>query len=181
MGFLHYRRLAALILAAAGAATCGAASAADSNLYFGIKGGVMSSDRSGYDDSWNAGAVVGLHFLDFNKGKSHYGSLSGEIEGTVPLIKGDVNSPSNGEWRTWTLGAYAVYHSPDLNNVYFKGKAGAVHRDITSSPSGISGTGSSDDPAFGVGVGYRVNKRNSVELEVTFMDTLTFISAGFVF
>src|SRR5712691_11176401 len=52
-------RLAALVLAAAGAATCGAASAADPNLYFGAKGGAMSSDKSGYGDSWNAGGVVG--------------------------------------------------------------------------------------------------------------------------
>jgi hypothetical protein len=180
MSLPHYRRLAALILAAAGAAACGAASAADPNLYFGAKGGVMSSDRGGYGDSWNAGGAVGLHFLDFNKGKSRYGSLSGEIELTVPLIKGDVN-PSIGKWSAWTVGAFAVYHSPELNNVYFKGKAGAVHRNLSSSPSGIPGTGSSDDPAFGVGVGYRLNSRNSIELEVTVMDTLTFISAGFIF
>jgi hypothetical protein len=172
--------LAALILAAAGAATCGAASAADPNLYFGAKGGVMSSDRSGYSDSLNAGGVVGMHFLDFNKGKSHYGSLSGEIELTVPLIRGDVN-PSAGKWGAWTVGAFAVYRSPELNNVYFKGKAGAAHRNLTSSPSGIPGTGSSDDPAFGVGVGYKLNRRTSIEFEVTVMDTLTFISAGLIF
>ena len=180
MSLTHHQRLAALILAAAGAATCGAASAADPNLYFGAKGGVMSSDRSGYSDSWNAGGVVGLHFLDFNKGKSHYGSLSGEIELTVPLIKGDVNPPA-GKWSAWTVGAFAVYRSPEANNVYFKGKAGAVHRNLTSSPSGLPGTRSSDDPAFGVGLGYRLNRRNSIEFEVTVMDTLTFISAGLVF
>jgi len=180
MSLLHYRRLAALILAAAAAAACGAASAADPNLYFGAKGGVMSSDKGGYGDSWNAGGTVGLHFLDFNKGKSRYGSLSGEIELTAPLIRGDVN-PSIGKWSAWTVGAFAVYHSPELNNIYFKGKAGAVHRNLSSSPSGIPGTGSSDDPAFGVGVGYRLNRRNSIELEVTVMDTLTFISAGFIF
>ena len=180
MRLLHTRRWAALLLAAAGAATCGAASAVDPNLYFGVKGGIMSSDHGGYDDSWNAGGFVGLHFLDFNKGKSRYGSLSGEIEATVPLIEGDV-SPSNGNWKAWTIGAFAVYHSPDFNNVYFKGKAGVVHRDVTSSPSGLPGTGSSDDPAIGVGGGYRLNPRNSIELEATFMDTLTFISAGFVF
>lgn len=180
MSLPHYRRLAALILAAAGAATCGAASAADPNLYFGAKGGVMSSDKSGYGDSWNAGGVVGMHFLDFNKGKSHYGSLSGEIELSVPLIKGDVN-PSIGKWGAWTVGAFAVYRSPELNNVYFKGKVGAAHRNLTSSPSGIPGTGSSDDPAFGVGLGYKLNRRTSIEFEVTVMDTLTFISAGFIF
>ena len=180
MSLLRNRWLAVLVLAAVGAATSGMASAADPNLYFGAKLGVMSSDHSGYADSWNAGGVVGMHFLDFEKGKSRYGSLSGEIEATVPLIEGDVN-PQNGNWRAWTIGAFAVYHSPDLNNVYFKGKAGAVHRNVTSSPSGLPGTGSSDDPAIGVGVGYRFNRRNSIELEATFMDTLTFLSAGFVF
>jgi len=180
MSLPQHRRLAALILAAAGAAACGAASAADPNLYFGAKGGIMSSDRSGYGDALNAGGVVGLHFMDFGKGKSQYGSLSGEVELTVPVVKGDVN-PSIGKWSAWTVGAFAVYRSPDFNNVYFKGKAGAVHRNLTSNPSGIPGTGSSDDPAFGVGVGYRLNRRNSIEFEVTVMDTLTFISAGFVF
>src|SRR6266851_4960232 len=162
MSLPQHRRLAALILAAAGAAACGAASAADANLYFGAKGGIMSSDRSGYGDALNAGGVVGLHFMDFGKGKSQYGSLSGEVELTVPVVKGDVN-PSIGKWSAWTVGA------------------GAVHRNLTSSPSGIPGTGSSDDPAFGVGVGYRLNRRNSIEFEVTVMDTLTFISAGFIF
>ena len=180
MSLSHTRRLAALILAAAGAATCGAASAADPNLYFGAKGGVMSSDKSGFGDSWNAGAVAGLHFMNFGSGKSHYGSLSGEIEGTVPVIKGDVD-PVNGKWRAWTLGAFAVYRSPELNNVYFKGKAGAVHRNLTSSPSGIPGTGSSEDAAFGVGVGYKLNRRTSLEAEVTVMDTLTFFSLGVIF
>ncbi len=180
MSLTQYRRLAVLVLAAAAAATWGAATAADPNLYFGAKGGAMSSDKSGYGDAWNAGGLVGLHFLDFNRGRSNYGSLSGEIELTVPLIKGDVN-PVAGKWGAWTVGAFAVYRSPELNNVYFKGKAGAVHRNLTSSPSGLPGTGSSDDPAFGVGVGYRLNRRNSIEFEVTVMDTLTFISAGFVF
>src|SRR5258708_13755089 len=68
MNLPHYRRLAAFILAAAGAAACGAASAADPNLYFGAKGGVMSSDRGGYGDSWNAGGAAGRHFLDSHKG-----------------------------------------------------------------------------------------------------------------
>jgi hypothetical protein len=180
MRLLHTRRWAVLLLAAAGAVTCGAASAVDPNLYFGVKGGVMSSDRSGYGDSWNAGGLVGLHILDFNKGKSHYGSLSGEVEATVPLIKGDLNPPGD-KWRAWTVGAFAVYRSPELNNIYFKGRAGVVHRDVTTSPGGLPDAGSSDDPAFGVGVGYRLNRRNSIELEATFMDTLTFISAGFVF
>jgi len=177
MSLLDYRRLAVVVL---GVAACGVAAAADPNLYFSAKGGVMSSDRNGYGDSWNAGAVAGLHFLDFGKGKSNYGSLSGEIEATVPLVKGDVN-PSNGKWRTWTIGAFAVYRSPEANGVYFKGKAGAVHRSVTSRPAGFPGTGSSDDPAFGVGIGYKLNKRNSIEGEVTVMDNLTFISVGFVF
>ena len=174
----HYRRLAALVLAAAGAATCGTASALDPNLYFGAKAGVMSSDRSGYGDSWNAGGLVGLHILDFGKG--NYGSLSGEVEATVPLIKGDLNPPGE-KWRAWTVGAFAVYRSPELSNIYFKGRAGVVHRDITTSPSGLRDAGSSDDPAFGVGVGYRLTRRNNIELEATFMDTLTFISAGLTF
>lgn len=177
MSLLGYRQLAVAVL---GVAACGIASAADPNLYFSAKGGIMSSDRNGYGDSWNAGAVAGLHFLDLGKGKSNYGSLSGEIEATVPLIKGDVD-PSIGKWRAWTIGAFAVYRSPDANGVYFKGKAGAVHRDLTSRPAGIPGTGSSDDPAFGVGIGYKLNRRNSIEAEVTVMDTLTFISVGFVF
>jgi len=179
MSLLRNRWLAVLVLAAVGAATSGMASAADPNLYFGAKFGVMSSDHSGYDDSWNLGGVVGYHFLDFNKGKSRYGTLSGEVELTVPVVKGDVNP--NGDWKAWTIGAFAVYHSPDFSNVYFKGKAGAVHRDVTSSPSGLPGTGTSFDPAFGAGVGFRLNRRNSIELEATFMDTLTFLSAGFVF
>ena len=177
MRLLDYPRLAVVVL---GIATCSIAAAADPNLYFGAKGGIMSSDHNGYGDSWNAGGTIGLHFLDFSRGKSSYGSLSGEIEATVPLVKGDAN-PANAKWRAWTLGAFAVYRSPEANGVYFKGKAGAVHRDLTSSPTGISGTGSSDDPAVGVGIGYRLNKRNSIEAEVTLMDTLTFISLGIVF
>jgi len=179
MRLLHTQQWAALLLAAAGAVTCGAASAVDPNLYFGVKGGVMSSDHNGYSDSWSAGGLVGLHILDFNKGRSRYGSLSGEIELTVPVVKGDANPSA--KWSAWTVGGFAVYHSPDLSNVYFKGKAGVVHSDTKSSPSGISGTGSSDDPAVGIGVGYRFNRRNSVEFEVTLIDTLTFISAGLVF
>ena len=177
MSLPGYRRLAVAIL---GVAACGVAAAADPNLYFGAKGGIMSSDRSGYGDSWNAGAIAGLRFLDFDRGKSHYGSLSGEIEATVPLIKGDVD-PSNGKWRAWTVGAFAVYRSPDTNGVYFKGKAGAVHRNVTSSPAGLPGAGSSDDAALGVGIGYKLNRRSSIEAEVTVMDTLTFISVGVVF
>jgi hypothetical protein len=180
MSLLDYRRLAVSILAALGVVACGVAAAADPNLYFSAKGGILSSDRNGYGDSWNAGAVAGLHLLDFNSDKSRYGSLSGEIEATVPLIKGEVNSV-NAKWRAWTIGAFAVYRSPDANGVYFKGKAGAVHRNLTSGPASIPGTGSSDDPAFGVGIGYKLNRRNSIEAEVTVMDTLTFISVGFVF
>src|SRR5258708_13564517 len=147
MSLRQYGRLAALILAAAAAAACATASAADPNLYFGAKGGVMSSDKGGYGDSWNAGGTVGLHFLDFNKGKSRYGSLSGEIELTAPLIRGDVN-PSIGKWSAWTVGAFAVYHSPELNNIYFKGKAGPVPPNPGSSPSRIPLPRSNPHPTF---------------------------------
>ncbi len=177
MRLLDTRRLMVAIL---GLAACGVAAAADPTPYFGVKGGIMSSDRNGYDDSWNAGGVLGLHFFDIGGGKAHYGSVSGEVEATVPLVKGDIN-PGSAKWHAWTVGAFAVYRSPEANNVYFKGKAGAVHRNLTSSPGGFPGTGSSDDPAVGVGVGYRINRRNSIEAEVTLMDTLTFFSVGLNF
>lgn len=181
MKLLHYRRLVVLIMAAMAAATSGAALAAGPNLYFGAKGGVMSADTNGYGDSWNAGGLVGMHLLDL-KGRDFYGNLSGEIELTAPVIKGDINiGPASGKWSTWTIGAFAVYRSPELNHFYFKGKAGAAHRNVTNNVGGSPGRGSSDDPAFGVGVGYTLNRRHSIEAEVTVMDTLTFISAGFVF
>src|SRR5258706_7580078 len=98
MALLDYRRSAVPRLGVLGVLACGVAAAADPNLYFGAKGGIMASDRNGFGDSWNAGALVGLHFMDFGSGKSHYGSLSGEIEGTEPVINGDLD-PVNGKQR----------------------------------------------------------------------------------
>lgn len=189
MNFPLFGRLCVALVAALGSVACSDSYAADKEPYFGLKGGILTSDWSGFGDALNIGGFVGANVVDL-RGHSIPGTISVEGELTLPLIKGDVNStfPGSGtfvgKWSTWTLGGFGVYRSPDSNNFYFKGKAGFVYSNTTVSASGFpgsSGAGSSTDFAFGVGGGYKLNRRNSIEAEVTIMDRLTFMSVGYTF
>ncbi|MGC2519549.1 MAG: outer membrane beta-barrel protein [Burkholderiales bacterium] len=189
MNFSLFGRLSVVLVAVLSSVVCGATYAADTEPYFGLKGGFLTSDSSGFGDALNIGGFAGANVVDL-RGHSIPGTISVEGELTLPLVKGDVNStfPGSGnfvgKWNAWTLGGFGVYRGLESNNFYFKGKAGFVHSNTTVSAPGFpgnSGAGSSTDFAFGVGGGYRFNRRNSIEVEVTIMDRLTFMSAGYTF
>lgn len=158
--------------------------------YFGAKIGLMMPDTSYYDNAINIGGMVGMNVVDLKRsGAAIPGTIAVEGELTATLIKGDVNynpfpgfiPAVSGKWSAWTLGGYGVYRSPDANGLYFKGKLGLVYSDVSVNVSGAAGSGTSTDLALGLGGGYRLNARNSVEAEITFINHLTFLSVGYNF
>ncbi len=178
----------ALVAAALlGLAVGNVAHAAQNQPYFGIKGGFMSLDGVGADDAINIGGVVGMKIQDLSPSSGLTGSISVEGELTLTVVEGDIGFFGfNGEWDVMTLAGYGVYRSAAPSNVYFKGKAGLVYEDVSIDiPTGfgtVNGSGTDIGLSLGVGVGFKVGQRNSIEVEYTLIESdIDFLSVGYNF
>ncbi len=150
---------------------------AASPWYGGVKIGLVDlDDGAGFsvDEPINLGLMVGhdLHHL--------FPGFSVEGELTTSLADGDVSVPffgKVGDLSVTTLAVYGVYKS--VGELYFKGKAGLALTDAD-----IGAFGSEDDLnlSFGIGGGWTVSEKGSLEVEFTFLEITdaTYLSFGYV-
>jgi hypothetical protein len=160
MNFRHATAVGLVALALAAPAQ------ADVGPYIGAKAGLMDADASGHDEALNIGGVFGYRFFDDNRG-------SGSLEGELTLSGKDGDTPGGGDWDVTTVAAYFAYRTP--GEFYFKGKAGFADQNV-------GGTSAIDDEtglSFGVGGGWQIDRKASLEVEYTVYDDLKFISVGF--
>ena len=158
------------------------------DVYYGVKAGFMMPDASGLGDAVNVGVVVGAPLTELKRsGSGIEGSLAVEGEFTMTLIKGkvDYNVPIlgniSGKWDVMTLGGFGVFRSAAANKFYFKGKAGDSYSSSDVSVSGVSGSGSSTDVVIGIGGGHKLGKRENVEVELTLLNDMDFLSVAYHF
>ena len=166
----------------------GVSSAEEGEMYVGAKTGLMMVDVSSTDDIIPLGVVYG-HSLEhlfpnlWVEGEFNYGLTGGDID----------SGPASGEVSIWTLAGYAVYRYPLGDAAYLKGKAGLLYErakveidDYTMVVLGIPLTvpgGSETDSDFnlsvGIGAGYKINDRITVEAEFTIIESdVDFLSVG---
>lgn len=165
-----------ILLAAVGALALAPQAVAAGPFYLGAKGGFVEVDAGGYDAALNAGVVGGYTFWE-----NRNGSFSVEGELTLSLVDGDL--AGGGEWDITTLGAFAVYRTPQ--EIYFKGKAGLVRGDIDVTVGGASVSGSDTELAAGIGLGFKLGKTGNLEVEYTLTEVknadVDFLSVSFHF
>lgn len=188
----------ALVAAALLGLAAGNAAYAQNQPYFGVKGGLMMPDGSGFDDAINIGGLVGMKIQDLNLASGIKGSIAVEGELTLSVIEGDISG--GGEWDVMTLAGYGVYRSQPLNgNMYVKGKAGLAYQDVnvdipatqecivffgTPICTTVPGSSASSDDislSLGVGLGFKMGARNNLEIEYTILDDVDFLSVGMTF
>jgi len=143
-------------------------------FYVGIKGGLMRPDAGGYDDAVNAAVLLGLEFLDLD-----IGSIAIEGEYTDTISEGDATFRGiHGEWDIETYAIYGVFRT--RGTLFFKGKIGYLHEDVSSTVGGFAGTGSDSGVSLGIGGGLRIGIYGSFELEYTIIEEdVDFLSLGF--
>ena len=139
--------------------------------YIGGKLGLMMPDGSGLDDALNIGVVLGMKLNEVE-----VGSIAVEGELTTTIVDGDIRG--GGDWNVTTLAGYGVYRSN--GQFFFKGKLGLVYWD--ADVDGVGGGGADDiDLSFGIGGGYKISEKASLELEYTILESdLDFLSLGFI-
>ncbi|MBI3545191.1 MAG: porin family protein [Gammaproteobacteria bacterium] len=146
--------------------------AADNPLYVGLKGGVMMVDLSEYDQATSAGVVLGYKI--FGNADS---SLAIEGEYTTSS-SADINVLGfKGKWDIDTWAAYLAYRIG--GDMYFKGKVGYLNEDINVDIVGANISGSDSGLSVGIGVGWKLGKKNALELEYTVIEQdVNFVSLG---
>ena len=148
--------------------------AAANQFYVGIKGGLMKPDAGGYDDAVNAAVLLGFEFLDLD-----VGSIAIEGEYTETISEGDATFGGiRGDWDIETYAIYGVFRT--RGTLFFKGKIGYLHEDVSSTVGGFGATGSDSGLSLGIGGGLRIGYYGSVELEYTIIEEdVGFLSLGF--
>ena len=115
-----------------------AISHAADGLYFGLSGGIMDNDDSGFDDGVSGGLALGYEFRSVGIGDV-------AIEGIFTQSVTDADAPNRQDWEIETVGLYGVFRS--AGPVYFKAKGGLQSIDIEIDRE------SDDELEFSVGAG----------------------------
>jgi len=141
--------------------------------------GVALESANGFDSGFALALTGGLPVMP--AGEAGPGTLAVEGEFTYSIIP-----PAVGDFTfsAMTLAAYAAYTYDIDSQFYVKPRAGLVYRSYTadySSPFGkYSDSTSEIGLAFGVGGGYKLNKKMDIYLDYTMLDgsDLTHLTAG---
>jgi len=173
------KALVAGSLALAVAATASVSQAADErDWYVGAKLGWMSSSDSDFDESMNLGLVAGLHLPGIELPFEANVAVEGEY--STSISDGDWEEGSlEGEWDIDTFAVYGVVRTD--GDIYFKGKGGIIYEDISVSGD-VSDSASSTDLSFGLGAGWKLNDKLSLEAEFTLIEEdVSFFSIGVLY
>lgn len=166
----------------------GVTSAEQGERYVGVKTGLMMIDESGVDDIIPLGIVYGQSLEQI------FPNLWVEGEFNYGLTGGDLDAgPLSGEVSVWSLAGYAVYRYPLNDAVYLKGKAGLLYESVKAEiddytvvilgvPITVPGDSETDTDlnfSFGVGGGFKINDKITVEAEFTIIESdIDFLSVG---
>jgi hypothetical protein len=169
--------LAAVLLAAA--VGCQQAAFAQEQITFfgnpapgqwllGLKGMSVQNGRTGYGDASGAGFVVGYEFA---RPIGIDGSSSIELEYGDSWDDGSIDGDSvfgaPGDWNSESFGLYFAYRTP--GTVYFMGKMGGLKSDVRSNVPGFSVKESDTSFSYGGGLGLRLGRQNSFNVELEFV------------
>lgn len=141
---------------------------AHSDGYSGVKVGPMLVDLGGADHPVNGGFVFG----------TSRSGLSFEGEASFSVSKGYVYVPFSGGYDVsiTTMAGYAAFRAE--SDTYLKTKFGLLYEDVNIGPASGNDTGLS----YGLGVGWRLDSGNMVELEYTIVEQdVNFLSLSVLF
>lgn len=143
-------------------------------FYVGLKGGFMRPDASGYDDAINIGVLAGFEFWDLDAGTI---GIEGEYTNTVS--EGDATFGGiSGEWDIETYAIYGVFRT--RGTLFFRGKIGYLHEDVSSSVGGFAAVGSDSGLSLGIGGGLKLGYFVDLVLEYTIIEEdVDFLSLAF--
>jgi outer membrane immunogenic protein len=136
----------------------------------------MMPDVSGLDDALNVGILFGGYIME----ETSFGSIAIEGEITTSISDGDVSiNGERGDWDIDVIAIYAAYRSQ--RTIYFKGKIGLLYEDAKVKTPSRSASNDDIGLSLGIGGGWRIMDRSSLELEYTFIeDDINFFSLAFV-
>jgi hypothetical protein len=150
--------------------------AAESPFYLGLKAGKMMVDPAEFEDATSSGLV----FVGYKFSNNPGGSLAIEGEYTNSSSENITILGTTGKWDIDTIAVYVAYRTG--GDLYFKGKAGYLHEDVSANIAGASISGSDSGLSLGIGAGLKIGKSNALELEYTIVEEdVSFLSLGFNF
>jgi hypothetical protein len=157
----------------------GVAKAERGDQYLLPKVGAMVIDLNEADPLLSAGIMYGLGLTNriSLEAEVNYGFSGGEYD-----VRGDAEGTvaESGDYRIWTAAGYGVYRWPIVETVYLKGKLGALYENVVRS-SDFRAERTDDDfgAAGGVGIGFFMWRKFTLELEATVIDQdIIFYSVG---
>ena len=140
----------------------GAAWADRGDQYLIAKLGVMQVDLNNADPLFSVGAYYGYGLMR---------NVSLEAEANFGFLGGKFAAPNpanSGEYNIWTLAGYGVYRLPITEVFYGKGKLGLLYENVEN--TGVDKTATDFGLAGGLGAGYVVGERMTLEAEATVID-----------
>jgi len=162
------------------------------DMYLLPKLGFMKVDLTNADDLASLGLLFGVGLsknisfeTEFNASLNVFNdSWSG---GEYETTDADGNLNHKGTYKIWTIAGYGVYRVPILQSFYLKGKLGVLYENVERTETipdvntgKIEGETTNDTGiAGGLGFGFYMGKRVTMELEATLIDKdITFYSLG---
>lgn len=138
---------------------------ADGRWLVGLRTFIINNSSDDFGDAKNNGVAVGY---EFSRPMGYNGTSTIEFEATTTYDDGRIGSDSVfgvvGEWDIDTFAVQFAYKTP--GTIYFKGKLGAIHSEITTSTLGLETESTDVSLAFGAGLGVNAGKNVQIELEV---------------
>lgn len=162
------------------------------DMYLLPKLGFMKVDLTNAEDLASLGLLYGV---GLSKNISFEAELNASLNvfndswsgGEYELTNADGDLTNKGSYQIWTLAGYAVYRVPVFKSFYLKGKLGVLYENVERTETipdpntgKIEGETTNDTGvAGGLGFGFYMGKRVTMELEATLIDKdITFYSLG---
>lgn len=166
IAFLISSSLFGLLLSNANAETTWFGHKAAGQWFVGAKAGTVQNGSSDFSDANNGGIILGYEFA---RAIAYRGRSSIELDLTTSFDDGDIGFDSDfgakGDWDVDTIGIFFAYRTP--GTVYFKGKLGGLHSEVTQNVGLIRDKDSDTSFAAGAALGLLVGDRGNIELEYT--------------
>jgi len=160
--------------------------AGSGGMYLLPKLGFMKVDLTNANDLGSLGLLFGY-------GLTKNVSIEGEVNASFNLFNdswsgGEYEIPdltnggllNSGVYKIWTIAAYGVYRLPVFKSFYLKGKLGVLYENVERTDTiDVGETTNDTGVAGGLGMGFYMGKKVTMELEATLIDKdITFYSLG---
>jgi len=142
--------------------------------YVGASAGVVDTDTGGFDDTTNAGVLLGYDVYTRD-----IFAVSLEGEATTSVADGDVSI--NGFDGNWDIDTQAAYVAARLGDrFYIKVRYGVLRQDVSVNIAGFSQSDSDTGGSWGAALGWMLTPRWGLQLDGTLVDSGTnYWNAGF--